>query len=310
MNCDLVRQSIPLYYYGELAPEEEELFEDHLAACQDCREEVERHQAIALKVSQRGAEPPPGLLAECRAGLMQTIQSGAAATPVRQPGWWASVLDSFHGWTLLTGSFRLPAGAVALLALGFFTGRFTNSSPAGLFMAGLAPDAVVSNVRYIQPDRSGRVRIALDETRQRVVDGPLGDQSIQRLLLAAMRAEGNPGVKVESIEMLKGSASSEGVREALVEAVLSDPDAGVRAKALESLKNVSADQAIRHTLAQVLMKESDPGIRIQAIDLLTTHRDGSLVGLLQNVVNRDSNDTVRTRCQSVLRAMKASEEIF
>ena len=39
MNCDETARSVPLYFYGELPPDEEEHMEDHLDGCEDCRAE-------------------------------------------------------------------------------------------------------------------------------------------------------------------------------------------------------------------------------------------------------------------------------
>ena len=64
----------------------------------------------------------------------------------------------------------------------------------------------------MQPDASGRVQIALDEVRKRVVSGRMEDGNIQRLLLAASRDENNPGLRVESVDILKDHAASAEVR--------------------------------------------------------------------------------------------------
>ena len=71
----------------------------------------------------------------------------------------------------------------------------------------------------MQPDASGRVQIALDETRRRLVTGSMNDGNIERLMLAAARDESNDGLRVESIEILKASAASVDVRDALLEAL-------------------------------------------------------------------------------------------
>src|SRR5256885_15086852 len=114
---------------------------------------------------------------------------------------------------------------------------FTGSWPAGASLAGFAtPDAMVSSIRSVQPDKTGSVQISLDETRRRVVSGRLDDHNIQRLLMAAAREQDNPGVRVESVELLKDRGSSAAVRTVLLEAVTRDPNPGVRLKALAGLK--------------------------------------------------------------------------
>jgi hypothetical protein len=146
----------------------------------------------------------------------------------------------------------------------------------------------------------------VDEVQRRVVSGTLQDPRIQALLLSAVREEANPGVRVESIGVLKDSADSEVVRKALIDAVSHDPNAGVRLKALEGLKQYAGDAAVRKTLANVLLKDDNAGVRGQAIDLLTTHHDDSIVGVLQDVMQKEDDSYIRTRCRNLLEAMRAS----
>src|SRR4029077_9664637 len=147
------------------------------------------------------------------------------------------------------------------------------------------------------PAASGRVQISLDETRRRVVTGSVNDGNIERLMLAAAKDAGNDGLRVESIEILKGHATSADVRDALLTALRNDPNPGVRFKALEGLKGMAAEPEVRKTLSFVLQNDQNPGIRIQAIDLLTMQQDSDLVGVLQQLVSKESNNYVRQRCE-------------
>ena len=80
----------------------------------------------------------------------------------------------------------------------------------------------------------------------------------------------------------------------------------MRLKALEGLKSYAGDASVRKTLANVLLKDDNPGVRVQAIDLLTAHHDDSIVGVLQDVVQKEDNSYVRTRTSKLLEEMKAS----
>ena len=83
------------------------------------------------------------------------------------------------------------------------------------------------------------------------------------------------------------------------------PNAGVRLKALEGLKQYAGDATVRKTLANVLLKDENAGVRVQAIDLLTAHYDDSIVGVLQDVMQREDDSYIRTRCRNLLEAMKS-----
>ena len=310
MTCDGARRAIPLYYYGELAAEEEERFEDHVDGCAECRAEMERHRAVLAAVDRGRVEEPAGLLAECRHDLMRAVYRQEAPLARHENGSaWRRFEQAIAEMFSPLARLRLPLGATALVALGYFSAQVSLRPGAGITAAALAEPPIAS-VRSVQPDASGNVRLVLDETRRRVVSGTLNDPNIQNLLLAAARDESNPGVRVESVDILKSHAISAEIRAALLNAAASDPNPGVRLKALEGLKPYAGDPEVRKTLAQVLTRDDNPGVRIQVIDMLTAQHDDALVGVLQSLVDRDSNGYVRLRCEKALRDMHASIGTF
>jgi len=298
MKCDEVVRELPMYGYGEVSAEIEERIEAHLAECGSCKEELARYRGFLDVLDERTDASAPGLLTTCRADLRRQIKAEAS----HGHGW--NWLESLRGFSQLHIPFRIPVGAMALLAVGYFGARFTPEKFGGI-RAGLT-QPMFSNVQSVEPGESGKVQIAVDEVQRRVVSGTLEDPRIQALLLSAAREESNPGVRVESIGMLKDSADSEVVRKALIDAVSHDPNAGVRLKALEGLKQYAGDVAVRQTLANVLLKDENAGVRGQAIDLLTAHHDDSIVGVLQDVMQKEDDSYIRARCRNLLEAMRAS----
>jgi hypothetical protein len=307
MKCDRLLESIPLYYYGELAAEDEERFEDHLSGCDSCRRETERYRQVAGALDRREAGLPPGLVAECRHELMRSVYR-AEAPPASSA--WTSFREGFAALFGSMARFRQPLAAAALLALGFFSARLitTPQHPQEPLLP--AADVVYSSIRSVQPDGAGRVQIAVDETRRRVVSGNPDDGNIRRLLLAGMREEDNPAVRVESVGLLKDRPASTDIRAALENVALHDPAAAVRLKAIEGLKSFASQPDVRRVLSQVLMNDENPGVRIQAIDLLVGQRDESMVGVLQNVVQKENNGYVRMKCERALKDMNASIGTF
>jgi hypothetical protein len=211
---------------------------------------------------------------------------------------------------LALGSVARPVGALALVAVGFFSARLTTREPNLASLAFPGGEPVLSTIRSVQPDSSGRLQIALDETRRRMVTGSMEDGNIARLMLAAARDESNAGLRVESMEILKSHASSADVREALLTALRNDPNPGVRFKALDALKGMAAQPEVRQTLSYVLQNDQNPGVRIQAIDILTQRQDADMVGTLQKLMAKESNSYVRQRCQKALEDMNASVGTF
>ncbi|MBV9508417.1 MAG: HEAT repeat domain-containing protein [Acidobacteriia bacterium] len=303
MTCDSVLTLIPLYSYGELTPAEEDGIEEHLHRCANCAREMERQRSLAAALASRELVPSPPLLANCRADLMAAIQGGAPRA-LRPPGPWRLFVralgESLAGFERL----RYPAAAAALVALGFVTARLTTNQTQAP-----AADPVMHTVRSVQPDGAGHVQISYDETRRRTLSGRMDDQNVQQLLLAAAREE-NPAVRVESVGVLKDNPESSGVRDALLNAVAHDPNAAVRLKAVEGLKPIAGDSDVRKTLAQVLLADDNPAVRMQVVDLLVAHRDDAIVGVLQNLMQKENNSYVRLKSEQALKDMNASIGTF
>jgi hypothetical protein len=312
MNCDSIQKLIPLYYYGELTPGEEELVEEHAHGCPACTRELAQQRALAAALDRRLVAPAPMLLEDCRSDLMAAIQGGAPrVAPPPNSAWrlfLVAMAASWNGiWTAAPfggiARLRQPVAALALIAIGFFGARLVNTAaPAGT-------DDVYSTVRSVQPDNSGGVAISLDETRRKVVKGSMNDGNIQRLLLAAAH-EDNPAVRVESVDLLRSQSGSTEVRDALLNVLSADSNAGVRLKALEGLKPLAADPEVRKTLRRVLLADENAAVRLLVIDLLVAHRDDNMVGVMQGLVQKENNNSVRLKLEKALRDMNASIGTF
>src|SRR5439155_17128554 len=60
-----------------------------------------------------------------------------------------------------------------------------------------------ARVRDIQPGENDRVRIVFDQVRLREITGRAEDDDVRQLLLAAMKDPTDPGIRVDSVEILK-----------------------------------------------------------------------------------------------------------
>jgi len=301
MNCDSVNKALSLFIYGELSFEEEEAIHQHLDGCENCRRALERERSLHSSLDQAALEPPAGLLAECRRDLRDSL----AREAVRRGNW----LVRFWEWTGRPVSPMLlkPAGLLALVVLGFFAGRLLQPGSAPV-PAQAAP--LASQIRYLQPNSSGGVRIVLDETRERVVSGSLEDAATRGLLLDAARSSKDAGLRLDSVEILGQDKASPDIRQVLVHAVRNDPNPVVRLKAIDALKSYGNQPEVRQALSQALLHDDNLGVRTQAVDMLRRHQDLALAGLLQEVMGQESNDYIRQQCQKMLEDMNASLGTF
>ena len=299
MNCDAVINQLPLMLYGELSFEEEELVQQHLDICAACQRELAKTRTLHENFDSAEIETPHELLTGCRRNLRIAANELAEAGPSSRASVW--------NW------FGKPVSALTLIAIGFFGARLLPSGGGALRIGqmGLGDGGpVASRVRFVEPRESGRVQIVLEETRQRILSGDVEDDGIRTLLLRAARESADPGVRVETMDLLKAQPQSEDVRNALLQALRHDANAGVRLKALEALRSSAADPETRRALADVLLKDNNPGVRTQAVDLLTLKPRPELVGVLQEIMTREDNNYVRMKCQRALSEMNASVETF
>jgi hypothetical protein len=308
MKCEDARRLIPLFTYGEVSFDEEERIEQHLDDCTACRAEVKRFKAIQAAVDDHELDVPPELLIQSRRKLRASI-SGIGEVP-RASGvsaWLHRLVPQVH--------FGFPAqsiGAVALVALGFFGAKLLPGD-RNPFQTMNVTGPMYERVREVEPNlNSGKVQIVVEQVSRRTLSGGMSDEPIRRLLLAAARESNDPGVRVESLDVLKHSSAQNDVRDALLYALQHDSNPGVRLKAVEALRTSADDEEVRKALARVLLTDDNDGIRTQAIDLLTAkaEKEPEIIGVLQQLMTKEDNSYVRSRCQRALHDMKASAETF
>ena len=334
ITCEAMRDQLALLLYGELSFDEEERFDAHLDSCSDCRAALDRQKALHAAIDDLEITPSPALLSTCRDAFFEAIDLRTAdsqhaaelherplqiASARKTESWWSQVRSSFEG---LTAHWMRPAGAMAMLAIGFMAARMipawgpmsagsngNNANYSAMDLASLG----ATQVRNVQEDANGRVNIMLNETRQRTVSGNLQDAAIRNLLVAAAKGSADPGLRAETVTILVSGAGSSDVRDTLVFALENDQNAVVRWRAMEGLKAYVADRSVQTALARVLQRDLNPGIRTQAIDLLTepgASIDREVVGVLQETMGREDDAYVRERAQRMLEAVKASAGVY
>jgi len=311
-TCEEMRAQLALLLYGELSFDEEEAVETHLESCAECQAALARERNLHYAFDTAEIETSAALLWECRNDLQRSIARETRPASHAPLHWWDRFVDAVS-FRAPSPAWMKPAGAMALLPLGFFGARLVPSSGSAFNAMSLTSPGA-SRVRYVETAPNGRVQIVLDETRQRTITGALDDQNIRALLLSAAKDPADPGLRVETVDILNSRAQAADVRGALLFALRHDQNAGVRLKALEGLKAFATQPEVRNALAEVLLNDENPGLRTQAIDLLTADSvqglDRQIVGTLQELMRTESNTYVRQRSQHVLEAINASAEIY
>ncbi|HTP85630.1 MAG TPA: HEAT repeat domain-containing protein [Bryobacteraceae bacterium] len=309
MKCDQAARLIPLYLYGELGFDEEEGLEQHLDGCESCRVEVASQRRLHDLLDAATIPVDDGMLTAARLESRRRLKQ----EPRLRATWWSHIGDMFSIRFVPAPVLAQSLGAVALVAVGFLGARIM---PGGFFprssqgdIADVA-DPVASRVRYVEPGDSGQVQIVIEETHRRTLTGHADDEPIRRWLMAATKDPADAGVRVQSVELLKSQCGQADIRNVLLYALQHDPNAGVRLKALDGLKQFSSDPETKQALTRVLLADSNPGVRTQVVDLLVQHREDQMVGVLQELLSRESNRYIRQRCERALHEMNASPETY
>lgn len=315
MSCQQVQTNLSLYLYGELDFAQEEGLEEHLDGCAFCQLALAREKQWHSAIHAEHADVPLALLSECRRDLSLAI--GAPHSGAKGQSSWSTWFSSsrLHGFGFRATRWSLQVAAASfLLFAGFSAGRLLKGT--GWPLDGIGEASLTGiHVRDIQPDGKDSVRLVIDHVTEREVSGRVDNGQIRRLLLSAMEDPTDPGIRVYSVEVLKGQRGGD-VRDALLKSARRDANAAVRLKALEGLRQFSPDQSTVETLKYVLEHDDNPGVRSAAIDILTP-TDGTLpltpglAGTLEQIMRSErEDDYVRARCMQMLRAMDAPVKVY
>jgi len=311
-NCKDVQGQFALLLYGELSFDEEERVESHLDGCAECRAALERQRSLHEALNGVAVTPSPALLSRCREDLTQLLQHAKPSS-----GWVAAWKPSW--WRQMTGGLKIqflrPMTAMALLAVGFFAAKVTPglNFPGGVASMGLG-DFGGAQVRNVATQPDGRLRIVVNETRERTISGSRDDRQIRELLMTAAKEGADPGLRAQTVTILMGDADASDVREALAFAMANDENTNVRLKAMEGLQRYANDPVVQNALAHVLLNDPNSGMRTRVIDALN-EREGQelnrqMVGALQELMSREDDQDVRERASRMLRSIKASDGTY
>jgi hypothetical protein len=329
MTCNEVQLNTSLYLYGELDFAQEEELERHFNECALCQRMLEREKVWHTALKSGREDVSLDLLSRCRQDLHFSLARAKRQPPVRwEKIWWERISS---GFSLQRWSMQLALTSF-IFFIGFGAARWIdrNGVPedleaSGPFTASSVIGPSTTRIREIQPAAQDRVRIIVEQVRDGEVTGSVADQDIRELLLSAMQNSTDPGIRVDSVEMLNrqmldqqqmNNQDGNDIRDVLLNSVQHDPNAAVRLKALEGLRGFANDGVTREALKFVLQNDKNAGVRSEAIDILAP-ANGSvqitpgLAGMLQDVMRSlPDDDYVRARCQQVLRTTNAAFDVY
>jgi hypothetical protein len=316
MTCQQVQTNLSLYLYNELEFAQEEAVESHIEACVLCQRALAREKAWHASANSERPDVSFELLSECRRDLRTALHAEGKTS--HRSSWWTHLLPSSFSATTWSAHIAV---ASFLVFVGFTAARLMDRGRLPVFannnvaQMGLW-DTSNAHVRDIQPTGQDGVRILLDRVEQQEVTGRIDDSAVRQLLLAAMQESNDPGIRVDSVELLQRQPGYD-VRDALLNSLRTDPNAAVRIKALEGLRQFTSDQSTREAIESVLKHDNSFEVRSEAIDvLLPSERPidvltPDVLTTLQDILKFErQDDYVRSRSLQTLRAVGVSSPIY
>lgn len=260
MKCEEMGELLPDYLEGNLKAEQDELVEQHIAECADCREDV----AIWKKLSLLPAEQPNAESRQRFRAMLHAYQTGRNDKEAAELG-----REKRAGvWSWL----RSPAGAVAwsaaLLVVGVFSGNYLGNKTA-----------------RTNPGQNeiAAMHVELTNMRQLVVLSMLQQQS------ASERLEGVSYSQRE--EHLDPQ-----VLAALVHTLRYDNSVDVRLAALDALSRHGGQPQVRKDVVDALEEQQSPLVQVALIDQMLEWRDPDAAERLRNFAESPNlNPTVKQR---------------
>ena len=311
MKHRFIRRQLPVLLYGELTGWKAALTLRHLRHCGDCRREFEELQSLHNLLSETEAAPVP------EADLMLARQRIVADTDARSPNQRRRALRLGEivprrgpsRRRVLTISAQVFAGAVA----GFLAATilWPSSQDDHAALEKLPTEQLrIENVRFLGDDPAGEeLELELEAFRPVRIRGSVSDPQIQHLLAQAIISEGNAGVRLRAVSVLRSPSPSPvdpKIRRALLTAMTTDENAGVRMAALEAVRQLPLDAENRNALLHVVLYDLNPGLRITAINALEafmtdfTREDDAALRNHRGELESDDNAYVRWKARTVL----------
>ena len=300
MNCRERQHDIVLFLYDELGIENRNELRVHMDRCVECQQFYENEKQVHFRLTEDFSEweVPADLLMESRRSLSDELDR------LEEKRWrWRirSFVPPFLRVRLLESA--------ALVSIGLAVGVFVmnervplpappaQENPLSATLTAIPEGADVSNLRITEADpTTGRIQLTGEVVQPISLQGNLEDPNVRSLLFGALSSPGNPGARLQAVELLARNPRDPSVKEVLIGALLSDENIGVRLYALEGLQSFSDQEDVRQALIYALENDQNPGVRVKAIEALTPlTADEAMEGLVQEEVRDDPNAYITMR---------------
>ncbi len=332
LTCRECEALLVFHACEELEGTERAAVDAHVSECTACAAALAKEWELlrSLSAAERPADrldPADVMLSQCRGELEESLDE--AGNKRRLPDW----LEALNPTRWLVRGFVVrPAWSAALLVLlgvtlgtsvpQWYRARQAQSqaAPYRVFAAPRVTDQDlqtmgIAGINWVPDAGSGTPNVELHLVAEKplLVQGNLDDTDVRRVLTFVVEngQRFDPGLRLDSVDVLRTRSSDSDVRQALCAAARKDRNPGVRLRALEALRGFEQDELVRPTLLHALVSDENVGVRIEAINSLQTGlrivaekggtlNDPSLLGALRDRVLNDPNSYIRMQSAAAI----------
>jgi len=300
MNCQDRQHDIVLFLYDELGDKTQHELRVHMDTCDECQQFHENEKQVHFHLTEDFSEweVPSELLMESRRSLSDELDR------LEEKSWrWRirTIVPPFLRVRLLESA--------ALVSIGLAVGVYVmneraplpepagEANPLSATLTAIPEGADIANLRITEADPTvGRIQLTGEVVQPISLQGNLEDPNVRSLLFGVLSSPGNPGARLQAVELLARNPRDPSVKEVLIGALLTDENIGVRLYALEGLQSFSDQEDVRQALIYALENDQNPGVRVKAIEALTPlTADEAMEGLVQEAIRDDPNAYITMR---------------
>jgi HEAT repeats/Putative zinc-finger len=281
MSCRRAEPSIADYLAGTLDSDATRELQGHLAACADCRAEVEGLAAVWAGLGLvADEEPGEGL----RSRFYARLEVALAAEEERGAGLAGRWGDRLARWFGGQGHpFRQGLAAAVVLAVGIGIGALGAGGGLGGGGRGAAP-------RPEDPATAGEIA----ELRQEV-------GAMSRLLALSLLAQDSASARLKGVSLGERTGGDQEMTQALLATLNDDPSVNVRLAAVDALARFADRPAVADGLLESLPRQTSPLVQLALVDaVLATDRRRAVPALTGLLHEPDLDRQVRERVESRL----------
>lgn len=288
-SCKQIQSIFERFLAGELLPSDQQILDQHLDACVDCRSLMEIHEEL-MRVDDPAADPSEQALLAMRSRVLSDVSNGHR--------------DGRNHRANRNFPVFVPAlAAAALLVLGVFIGSWFSqpSSVDDQLLNAITRQASIerslddswdaplffSDV-VVRDWNDTRVSFDFDVCRNVNLTTGLSSPVAGDILTHAILNSDSMGRRIRAME-IAALSTDERLTRALMVALQQDPDQTMRIAAMNALAGKSDNEQIQLALVGALRDDDSVQVRLLALEQLVGQSQG--VDTLETIIREGSEAT-------------------